>query len=157
MPLSLNKGNLLNAVTLEMLGRWLLGGVFVYASFHKITDPAQFARIIYGYDLFPLPTIHPLAVVCPFFELICGLALILGVFPRGAVLIVNLMLLMFIIAISINLIRGHEFDCGCFSFSHESGMSAVHLLVRDVIYLAVGFYILLFRQFRPERFVKHRI
>ena len=156
MLLSLNKSRILNTVTLEMLARWLLGGVFVYSSFHKIADPAQFARIIYGYGLFPLPTIHPIAVICPYFELLCGLALILGGFPRGAALLVNFMLLLFITAISINLIRGHEFDCGCFSFSHDAGKSAVHLLIRDVFYLAMGLYVLLFRLFFPDRFVKSR-
>ena len=58
--------------------------------------------------LFPLLTIHPIAVFVPFFELLCGAALIMGVFPRGAVMIINAMLLMFIFSISINLARGHD-------------------------------------------------
>jgi len=133
---------------LDAVARWLLGGIFVYSSFHKITDPAQFARIIYGYDLFPLMIIHPIAVFVPIFELLCGAALILKIYPRGAALIINGMLLLFIIAISINLVRGHEFDCGCFSFSHQSGLTAVHLLVRDIVCLALGIYVLIFE--RPQ-------
>jgi hypothetical protein len=85
--------------------------------------------------------------------LLCGTALILGVYPRGAVLIINVMLFLFIIAISINLARGHEFDCGCFSFSHDASASAVHLLVRDIFYLTVGLCVLFFR--RPRKSFLH--
>ncbi|MEW6076619.1 MAG: MauE/DoxX family redox-associated membrane protein [Thermodesulfobacteriota bacterium] len=131
--------------TIEVLARWMLGGIFLYSSFHKIADPSQFVRIIVGYDLFPPVTIYPLAVICPFFELLCGAALILGVYPRGAVLIVNVMLFLFIVAISINLARGHQFDCGCFSFTHDPDSSALQLLYRDVFYLAAGLYVLFFR------------
>jgi putative oxidoreductase len=55
------------------------------------------------------------------------------------------LLFLFIVAISINLARGHEFDCGCFSFSPDVGRSAVSLLVRDILYLAAGLYVLFFR------------
>ncbi len=144
------------ALNVERLARWLLGGLFVYASFHKIADPDQFARIINGYKLFPLMAIHPITVICPFFELVCGMALILGVYPRGAVLVINMMLLLFIVAISINLVRGHEFICGCFSFAHQTGRTAaILLLVRDTFSLVIGLYILLSRLLEPDRFVKH--
>lgn len=153
--LSFNKKRLLSAATLEVAARWFLGAVFIYSSYHKILDPGQFARILYGYDLFPLPIIHPIAVICPYFELLCGAALIFGVVPRGAALIVNVMLLIFIAAISINLVRGHEFDCGCFSFSHDVGKSAFHLLIRDLVYLAAGIYVLLYRLSGPDRFAEN--
>ncbi|MBW2000476.1 MAG: hypothetical protein JRJ29_21270, partial [Deltaproteobacteria bacterium] len=38
---------------LELGARWILGITFIYASYHKIVSPADFARIVYGYDLFP--------------------------------------------------------------------------------------------------------
>ena len=38
--------------------RWLLGGLFVLASAHKIMGPAAFAKIIFGYDLFPAVAIR---------------------------------------------------------------------------------------------------
>lgn len=138
-------GNSRLAKITELLLRWGIGGIFVFASVHKIIYPDQFAAIIKGYQLFPLVTIHPLAVFVPFLELLCGLALIVGVFPRGAITIINIMLLMFIVAISINLLRGHEFDCGCFSFAQNAAASVVHLLIRDLICLAGGVYVLWFQ------------
>jgi len=130
------------------LSSWLLGGVFIYSSFHKIVDPSGFARILYGYNLFPLLTIHPFAVMVPFFELLAGLALLIGVYRRGASLVVSGMLVVFIFAISVNLIRGHEFDCGCFSLSHDNGMSALQLLVRDIFFLVASIYVMFYDNFK---------
>jgi len=108
-------------------------------------DPEHFAKIIYGYYLFPGYAINLIAIVLPFFELFSGLSLIFGIYPRSAALIINGMLLAFIIAISINLARGHQFDCGCFSFD-DTGYtySALQLLVRDVIYFILGMQLLFY-------------
>jgi len=131
---------------IELAARWILGVTFIYASYNKILAPADFAKIIYGYDLFPAASINLIAIIVPFMELVTGLALILGFYPRSAVLIVNGMLLVFIIALSINLIRGHEFDCGCFSIN-PSGQAtfAGPLLFRGFILLALGFHVFFYR------------
>ena len=134
---------------LELGSRWILGLTFIYASYNKILFPADFAKIIYGYDLLPHALINLIAIILPFLELVSGLALILGVYPRSAVLIVNFLLLAFIILLSINLIRGHEFDCGCFAINNsESAGTTEVTLVRDFIYLALGLMVLCFRRRR---------
>lgn len=122
--------------------RLLLGGIFVYASWHKILDPAGFAKIIYGYGLFPAVSINLLAIWIPFLELLAGACLILGVMPRGGVTVINGMLVLFILVIAFNLLRGHEFDCGCFSLSDNgSRAAAVWLLVRDAGMLGAGLFL----------------
>ncbi len=140
---------LLGSAWLELAARWFLGLIFVYSSFPKIMEPALFAKIIYGYYLFPGSLINLMAIVIPFVELFGGLALILGVFPRSAVLMLNALLLAFIFAIGVNLIRGQEFDCGCFSFS-EPGyrVSPAQMLFRDLLFLAVGLQILFYAGLR---------
>ena len=135
---------------LELASRWILGLTFIYASYNKIIFPADFAKIIYGYDLFPPVLINLIAIILPFLELITGLALILGVYSRSAVLIVNLLLIAFIILLSTNLIRGHEFDCGCFAARNSGSTTATEVtLIRDFIYLALGLLVLYYR--RPRR------
>jgi uncharacterized membrane protein YphA (DoxX/SURF4 family) len=134
---------------IELAARWILGVTFVYASYNKILAPAVFAKIIYGYDLFPALFINLIAIIVPFLELFAGLALIIGFYPRSAALIVNAMLLVFITALSINLIRGHEFDCGCFSINAgDQGTFAGPLLFRDFVLLGLGLYILFYRNAR---------
>jgi uncharacterized membrane protein YphA (DoxX/SURF4 family) len=130
--------------------RWFLGATFIYASYSKILAPAVFAKIIYGYGLFPEIFINLFAIILPFVELIAGLALIIGFFPRSAALIINAMLLAFIISLSINIIRGHEFDCGCFGInaSNPSTFSGP-LLIRDFIYFSAGIYVFLYKN--PRR------
>ncbi len=140
---------ILNNKWLELISRWTLGLVFIYASSHKIVDPAGFAKIIYGYKLFPVEIINLLAIMLPYIELISGLALITGFWPRSAAIIINGMLFAFIVAISINLIRGHDFDCGCFSLGNQKqSLTGGQLLVRDIIWFFIGLFIIFFNQKR---------
>lgn len=133
----------------ELAARWVLGTAFIYASYHKIIEPAQFAKVIYGYYLFPAFTINFIAIVLPFIELFCGLALVLGIYPRSAALIINFLLAAFIMALSINMIRGQEFDCGCFSFA-EGGYpySVKELLLRDILFFGFGTLVVFFSRNR---------
>ena len=138
--------NLLQNSWLELAARWILGLTFIYASYNKILFPADFAKIIYGYDLFPDALINLIAIILPFLELVAALALIIGVYPRSAVSIINVLLVAFIILLSINLIRGHEFDCGCFATSNSGSTSATEItLIRDFIYLALGIQVICYR------------
>ena len=149
-PLNSSLLKIANSSWVELAARWFLGATFIYASYSKILEPAVFAKIIYGYDLFPAMLINLFAITLPFIELIAGLALIIGVYPRSAALIINGMLLAFIISLSINIIRGHEFDCGCFAINAESQSTfSGPLIIRDFIYLALGVYIFLYRN--PRR------
>jgi len=134
---------------IELFIRWLIGITFIYASYHKIVEPAHFAKIIYGYYLFPEFIINLTAIILPYLELLSGIALILGIYPRSALLILESLLFAFIVALSINLIRGHNFDCGCFSFGEPGyGYSVLGLLVRDVIYFILCLQSLFFNKHR---------
>ncbi len=132
---------------IEFLIRILLGVIFIYASLHKIENPSQFAKIIYGYGLFPEASINILAITIPYFELFAGLSLVFGIFPKGGAMIINIMLFCFIIAISINLARGYQFDCGCFSLTESSVFeSAFMLLLRDIACLCAGVFVLIYNK-----------
>jgi len=119
-----------------MVCRLLLGGVFIYASLDKIAHPAAFADILYNYQLIPAWMIHPLAVWLPWLELLAGIFLIAGVFAQGAALLLGGLLLVFVAALGINLLRGLSIDCGCFTTTagtHTGGM--IELIVRDLLLL----------------------
>ncbi len=135
--------NFLKNKKLLFLSRATLGLIFIYASLHKIAYPDKFAEIVYGYGLLHQNIINFIAITVPFIELISGTLLLFNIKPKPAVTIINGLLIIFIVMISINFIRGYEFDCGCFSFSDSEHNSSLELLARDIIYLGIGIYIFL--------------
>jgi uncharacterized membrane protein YphA (DoxX/SURF4 family) len=129
----------------DLAVRWILGLTFIVASIHKISEPAAFAKIIYGYGLFPHFSINLLAIVLPFVEVVTGLFLLLNIYPKAAATLVGIMLIAFILAITINMVRGYEFDCGCFSFGSKNTLAGKNfLLIRDVILLVLCIYLVRF-------------
>lgn len=131
-------GKKIDGKWIEFSIRWILGLTFIAASIHKIVWPAEFAKILYGYDLFPQFSINLVAIVLPFVELVTGISLILNIYSKAATTLIGIMLTGFILAISINLARGHEFDCGCFSFGSENPLTGhKFILIRDIFLLVL--------------------
>ena len=115
-----------------------LGALFVAAALPKIADPPSFAHMIYNYRILPGPLVNLAALAMPWAELLMGIALICGIWRRTAALLVGALLVVFILAISWNLLRGNAIDCGCFDVA-DAGKSVEERLsdmwmtiVRDV-------------------------
>lgn len=107
-----------------LLSPWLtvrvqiaLGVIFVAAALPKIVDPPSFAHMLYNYRLIPGPAVNLLSLTLPWLELLCGLALILGIWRRSATVIIGALLVVFIVSIGINLTRDNAVNCGCFDTS----------------------------------------
>jgi len=133
---------------LTLLFRLVLGGVFIYASIYKILDPAQFAKSIWYYHILPGELINISALILPWLELLCGLALIVGAYYRGAILWVNVMLLIFMAGIASAVYRGISIDCGCFKAAAISNESAMPTIYWDIGYLVMGLQLLVSRSRR---------
>ena len=149
--MSNRRQSIFNNSWIELAARWILGLTFIYASLHKILAPADFAKIVYGYGLFPEILINLIAITIPFLELVTGLALIIGVYPRSAAVTINGLLLAFIVVLTINLVRGHEFDCGCFSAAQNGYSSSPGVnIARDIFYFILGLQVILFNGVRRK-------
>ncbi len=107
-----------------------LGVFFVAAALPKVADPPAFAHMVYNYRLVPGLLVNVMALVLPWFELLAGLALILGIWTRTSAALIGALLLVFVAAISANLLRGNAIDCGCFDVT--SAGKSVAERIRDM-------------------------
>ena len=138
-------------IAMSVLGLWILSGIgkdqinfvlrlligvsFVYAAVDKIIHPDQFARIIYNYHQVPGQLINIFALFLPWVELITGVFVIVGYWEKAAVIMIGGMLVMFIIALSIALMKGVNIECGCFSTTSKAKGPIKDLIFRDVLML----------------------
>jgi uncharacterized membrane protein YphA (DoxX/SURF4 family) len=106
---------LLHNRSLSMLVRIALGVIFVLSSWSKIADPPGFAHMLWNYKILPDALINPAALLLPWVEATAGLALIAGIWSRGAAVVVVGMLIAFSAGLATDLVRGIAIDCGCFS------------------------------------------
>jgi uncharacterized membrane protein YphA (DoxX/SURF4 family) len=106
------------------LGRWLLGGLFVYMGLRKALEPFRFLELVHAYGMVGNPyLLNAIAAALPWFETFCGLLLLAGVAVRGTALMLILMLVPFTLlilqrAFAIAAAKNIsfwivKFDCGC--------------------------------------------
>ena len=130
--------NILKNSWLGLIFRVVLGGIFIYASLDKILHPDQFARIIFNYHLVPSNLINAVAVILPWVEFGAGVLLIAGIWPRASGTVLTGLVVIFIVALSINWFRGVNLDCGCFTVSADAKSAIGDLILRDIVLLLVG-------------------
>jgi putative oxidoreductase len=129
-----------------LIFRLVLGITFVYASLDKIAHPDQFAKIVYNYKILPGFLINIFAVTLPWIELLTGFFLILGIFTESASLLISFLLVIFLIAISVNVFRGVNLNCGCFSTDPAGKEEGISLLFRDFLFLFMGLMVFFFNK-----------
>ena len=111
--------------------RFVLGFVFLSAAIPKLLAPADFALAVRNYRLLRPRLTEPVARWLPQLEFALALALLLGLATRPAAGLAAAALLIFAGAIAINLLRGREIDCGCYSAASPRTIGW-WLVVRDL-------------------------
>ena len=131
------------------LARLSVAGLFLAACIAKILHPEEFALAVHRYRILPGEWVNAVAIVLPWIELTTALSLLFAparLRAAGAILIAG-MLTVFTLAISMNLIRGIEASCGCFSTRADAAVSDGWNLVRNVslIWLSILLFLEAFR------------
>ena len=135
--------SLLRNPWLSLIARLVVGGIYVYAAVDKIIHPDEFAKIVHNYHILPDPLVNVFALVLPWLELICGIALILGTRVLGASTILAGLTAVFIVAVGINMARGVNIACGCFSTSSQARRLGTTLLIEDAALLLLALHVLM--------------
>lgn len=128
-------------IVLSVMFRLVLGLVFIYAAIDKILDPYTFAADIRNYQIISGMYSNIFALILPWVELFCGLFLLIGIYTRSSALLIASMLVVFIIAISLAMIRGLNIDCGCYHTMGSTTKVGFKKLLEDFIYLAMTVYL----------------
>lgn len=121
--------------------RLVLGLLFLAAGLTKIGSPQELQVAISNYRLLPGSLVPFTAVFLPTLEIMLGIGLLTGLYPRAAGLGVGMLSLVFGSAVVSALIRGLDIECGC--FSGASKVSFGHLALNFLI-LGASFCILRF-------------
>lgn len=134
---------------METTIRWALALLFIIPSFEKMADPLGMARILEGYEVFPPWLVGVLAITVPFLQLSTGVCLLLGVWPWEAGVICLFLLSTFTVVITYNFLRGHNHDCGCFSFNGDGEPWPLWVaIIRNAFLICLNIHMLRFEGWR---------
>jgi uncharacterized membrane protein YphA (DoxX/SURF4 family) len=143
---------------LILLIRVALGGIFVISSLDKFADPGAFTISILNYKVVGYTLATLTATILPALELLCGLSLILGTYPRASALLITFMLVVFTILVISALLRGLDISCGCFSqdasaskIGYSKILENIGMIIMGVWLLCVHNYGITLTQFFPQK------
>ena len=135
--------SLINNKYLLFLFRIVLAMIFIYAGMEKISDTNGFSISINNYKILPLFLVNIFAITLPWLELTTGILLLFGIKVKENSFIISVLLIIFIIVISISLIRGLNIDCGCFGTVSGTKIG-VYKIVEDLVLLLLGVILIKF-------------
>lgn len=122
-----------------------IGLIFMAAAMPKLYYPYEFLANIYSYELLG-PTTGVLAsLILPFLEVAIGVALLLNVGARGALVLATGLGALFVGVQSWALLQGLEISCGCFgdggtvNYTTLLRTVALFVLIAGTCYASLGF------------------
>jgi putative oxidoreductase len=114
----------------QIVVRWLLGVLMLWAAVSKLANPTEFLAALYSYEL-PLPQslLQVVAVMLPWVELLCGLALLANLWTETVLVLATALFVIFIFATGQAWARGLDISCGCFKLGLSSNPQAATAVV----------------------------
>lgn len=142
-----------------LLGRVLVGGIFLFAGYEKLHYAGAwhlrdyhflFSFGVNSYQMLSFSNALLLARILPPLEIAIGILLIAGVGLRLAGPITIALLVMFMIALTHALLAGTDIKCGC--FGNDSATPGRELLMDSVLLpITVALTVAAFRSARARR------
>lgn len=125
---------------LKLICRLVLAALFIWAAQYKIREPDVFALAIFRFRLLPYSLINISAICLPWIELIAAVLLLIAPkrWREAAAAVIWAMLLVFTVGIGLNLMRGADISCGCFSGSTDDSPISLWNIARNMTLLVVA-------------------
>ena len=117
---------------------FIIAAIFIYAGLLKALNPVQLAHGIDHYKILPWTIGVGLAFYLPWLEISCGLALIFRRFYRGALSILTVLVVVFLVATIAAKARGLDITCGCFGHASQNWSFPTHLALDLGILVALA-------------------
>jgi uncharacterized membrane protein YphA (DoxX/SURF4 family) len=95
--------------------RIILGLFFILSALAKIYDPLTFGKALKAYAFLPQNWVGPLVLIIPYAEFILGMALLIKLYEKQALLLLLAMMLLFTAVSAYRYYTGDVFDCGCYA------------------------------------------
>jgi hypothetical protein len=113
-----------------------LGAMFLTAAWPKFASPKGFAILVAQYQFLPGFSVNAFSLWLPAFEITIGLGILFTLWEKEFSALVELLLVMFIVALAQALLRDLGIACGCFDIegAQDAG-EAWFSLIRDVVLL----------------------
>lgn len=136
IPLRLLMNKLFGNKYFLLLCRLSVALVFIFAGAEKINNAENFAIAIANYKLLPDFTINFIAITLPWIEFISGLLLLFDVNVSENIAILNTLLFLFIVMVSIAVIRDLNIECGCFGTHNGQKVGLLKIGENIILFLA---------------------
>lgn len=125
--------------------RIVMAGIFLWAAQSKIIEPSGFAKAVSNYHILPGALVNIFALTLPWVEVFVAFGLLFGVWRHSSALLLNLMLVVFTVALLIAISKGVDIDCGCFTQNPDVKSSLWEAFARDLGFLALALPLLFTR------------
>jgi uncharacterized membrane protein YphA (DoxX/SURF4 family) len=99
---------------LALLGRLVLGGVWIGAGAAKVTALDESVRAVRAYRLLPDVAAQIIGAGLPLVEILLGVLLVVGAGVRATAVVSAVLMAAFVVGIASAWARGLRIDCGCF-------------------------------------------
>jgi len=121
---------------LLLIGRVILGAVFVFSAYTKLKAPWMlFAISVNSYQILPEHAAELVARTLPWFELLLGVWLLVGWKLKWSATTAAALLAVLLSAMFRGYVKNLDIDCGCFGFGEKLGPLTI---ARDVSLLALA-------------------
>lgn len=141
-----------------LLLRVLLGSIFIISGLDKIADMNAFVHAILNYQIVGTGIATSVATILPWLEILCGIGLILGIYPRTSAFIITALLIIFTVLVSSAMIRGLDISCGCFTQDSSAAKIGWQKIFENLMMILMGINLAVIKDWKfvleNQRFLK---